>query len=39
MRSMATYRVISPKGDVVATKEIESAEGIGQWSWRHRGAE
>ena len=23
---MATYRVISPKGHVVATKEIESAE-------------
>lgn len=31
MRSMATYRVISPKGDVVATKEIESAEVAHAW--------
>ena len=28
---MATYRVISPKGDVVATKEIESAEDAHAW--------
>ena len=28
---MATYRVISPKGDVVATKEIESAADAHAW--------
>ncbi len=28
---MATYRVINPKGDVVDTKDIESAEDAHAW--------
>lgn len=28
---MATYRVLDPKGDVVATKDIESAEDAHAW--------
>lgn len=28
---MATYRVINPKGDVVGTKDIESAEDAHAW--------
>ena len=28
---MATYRVISPKGDVVDTKDIDSAEDAHAW--------
>ncbi len=28
---MSTYRVINPKGDVVATKDIESADKAHAW--------
>ncbi|OBH41318.1 hypothetical protein [Mycobacterium mantenii] len=28
---MATYRVLDPKGDVVATKDIESADDAHAW--------
>jgi len=28
---MATYRVIDPKGDVVVTKDIESADDAHAW--------
>jgi hypothetical protein len=28
---MATYRVLDPKGDVVETKDIESAEDAHAW--------
>lgn len=28
---MATYRVLNPKGDIVETKEIESAEDAHVW--------
>ncbi|EME66486.1 hypothetical protein G352_05015 [Rhodococcus ruber BKS 20-38] len=28
---MATYRVIDPKGEVVATKDIESADDAHAW--------
>lgn len=30
-RAMATYRVINPHGDVVDTKDIESAEDAHAW--------
>lgn len=28
---MATYRVLNPKGDVVATKDIDSADDAHAW--------
>lgn len=34
---MATYRVLNPKGDVVATEDIESADKAAARGFRTRG--